>query len=62
MKKLMNFCFVILITVLSALACFNFIFDGIDKIEGDKATIVIQKPGDVSNSACLLYTSPSPRD
>lgn len=53
MKKLMNFCFVILITVLSALACFNFIFDGIDKIEGDKATIVIQKPGDVSNSAFL---------
>ena len=53
MKKLMNFCFVILITILSALACFNFIFDGIDKIEGDKATIVIQKPVDVSNSVFL---------
>lgn len=53
MKKLMNFCFVILIMVLSALACFNFIFDGIDKIESDKATIVIQKPGDISNAAFL---------
>lgn len=49
MRKLMNFCFVICIVVLSALSCFNFMFDGIDKIESDKATIVIEKPGDISN-------------
>lgn len=53
MRKLMHLCFVILIAVLSALACFNFTFDGLDKIESDKTTIVIEKPGDISNTDSL---------
>ena len=44
MKKLMTFCFIILFSVLSALSCFNFAFDALDRIERDKITIVIEKP------------------
>lgn len=37
MKKLMTFCFIILFSVLSALSCFNFAFDALDRIERDKS-------------------------
>lgn len=49
MKKLMTFCFIILCSVLSALSCFNFAFDALDRIEEDKISIVIEKPGSTSN-------------
>lgn len=49
MKKLMAFCFIILFSVLSALSCFNFAFDPLDRIEGDKITITIEKPKNISN-------------
>ena len=48
MKKLMTFCFIILFSVLSALSCFNFAFDALDRIERDKITIVIEKPSNIS--------------
>ena len=48
MKKLMTFCFIILFCVLSALSCFNFAFDALDRIERDKITIVIEKPSNIS--------------
>lgn len=50
MKKLMTFCFIILFSVLSALSCFNFAFDALDRIERDKITIVIEKPSNISAS------------
>lgn len=49
MKKLMTFCFIILFSVLSALSCFNFAFDALDRIEEDKITIVIEKPDGIDN-------------
>lgn len=49
MKKIMIFCFIILFSVLSALSCFNFAFDALDRIEEDKITIVIEKPESISN-------------
>lgn len=48
MKKLMTFCFIILFSVLSALSCFNFAFDALDRIERDKITIVLEKPSNIS--------------
>lgn len=42
MKKLMTFCFIILFSILSVLSCFNFAFDALDRIEGDKITIVMK--------------------
>lgn len=48
MKKLMTFCFIILFSVLSALSCFNFAFDALDRIERDKITIVIEKLSNIS--------------
>ena len=53
MKKLMTFCFVILCGVLSALSCFNFAFDALDRIEEDKISIVIEKPESISNTDFL---------
>lgn len=53
MKKLMVFCFVTLTCVLSALACVNFSFDALDRIEGDKASFAIEKPGNVGNREFL---------
>lgn len=53
MKKLMTFCFIILFSVLSVLSCFNFAFDALDRIEGDKITIVIEKPESITNADFL---------
>lgn len=53
MKKLMTFCFIILFSVLSALSCFNFAFDALDRIEEDKISIVIEKPESISNTDFL---------
>ena len=53
MKKLMTFCFVILFSVLSALSCFNFAFDALDRIEEDKISIVIEKPENINNTDFL---------
>lgn len=53
MKKLMTFCFIILFSVLSALSCFNFVFDALDRIEEDKITIVIEKPDGIDNAEFL---------
>ena len=40
MKKLMTFCFVILFSVLSALSCFNFAFDALDRMQEQLAQSV----------------------
>ena len=53
MKKLMTFCFIILFSILSVLSCFNFAFDALDRIEGDKITIVIEKPESITNADFL---------
>ena len=53
MKKLMTFCFVILFSVLSALSCFNFAFDALDRIEEDKISMVIEKPENINNTDFL---------
>lgn len=53
MKKLMTFCFVILMSVLSGLSCFNFAFDTLDRIEEDKITINIVKPETINNKDFL---------
>lgn len=53
MKKLMTFCFIILFSVLSALSCFNFAFDALDRIEEDKISIVIEKSESISNTDFL---------
>lgn len=53
MKRLMTFCFIILFCVLSALSCFNFAFDALDRIEADKIAIVIEKPENISNANFL---------
>lgn len=53
MKKLMTFCFIILLSVLSALSCANFAFDAIDQIEKDKITVHIEKPQNISNAEFL---------
>lgn len=53
MRKLMTFCFIILFSVLSALSCFNFAFDALDRIERDKITIVIEKPESITNADFL---------
>ena len=49
MKKLMIFCFSILFTVLSALSCVNFSLDAVERMEKDKATILIEEPEGMSN-------------
>ena len=53
MKKLMVFCFLTLACVLFALACVNFSFDALDRIERDKASLVIEKPENVDNREFL---------
>lgn len=61
MKKLMTFCFIILFSVLSALSCFNFAFDALDRIERDKITIVIEKPSNISATDFLGRDRPCNR-
>ena len=53
MRKLMTFCFTVLLTVLSALSCFNFAFEALDQIEGDKSMLTIGKPAEMPNDRFL---------
>lgn len=53
MKKLMLFCFAILLTVLSVLSCLNFSIAAQEQIKLDKTTIQIMKPDDLSNADFL---------
>lgn len=53
MKPLVLFCFTIFVAVLSVLSCFNFAFEPLDRIEEDKITCVIEKPGSKSNTEFL---------
>ena len=53
MKKLMQFCFAILLIVLSVLSCLNFSIVAQEQIELDKTTIQIMKPDDLSNADFL---------
>lgn len=57
MKKLMIFCFSILFTVLSALSCVNFSLDAVERMEKDKATILIEEPEGMSNKDFLARIS-----
>ena len=49
----MTFCFIIFLSVLSALSCFNFSFDALDRVEEDKIRLAIEKPKDVRNADFL---------
>ena len=53
MKKLMRFCFAVLLIVLSVLSCLNFSITAQEQIELDKTTIQIMKPDDLSNADFL---------
>ena len=57
MKKLMIFCFSILFTVLSALSCVNFSLVAVERMEKDKATILIEEPAGMSNKDLLARLS-----
>ncbi len=53
MKKLMTFCFVVLLTVLSVLSCLNFNIKAQEQVELDKTIIQIIKPDGLANADFL---------
>ena len=53
MKKLMILCFAILFSSLAMLSFINYSYDGVEKIEGNKQRIIIEKPSDVTGEEFL---------
>lgn len=53
MKKLMGFCFFILLSVFSILSIINYSYDAVESIERDKEAITVQKPDSITNGDFL---------